>query len=229
MTIVTIGSIGIDEQAAIVRVDDLDLGDPIAVDPRARLQLDAVARLDVLQHPEEAVPMTRDADVAAAVRKPHALDEARAAIQMQLAGADVHGHFDIDRRDAQHGHGLAEIDACARLVLAHAHVRPQRAILRSRVAREARERRSRVRPRPRSARSRTGRRAVAPEQKQARSSDGGRVAAFAEARATGRIAASRARADYERCDPGVNGTLVSSCNLPLPASRSPTEVGSART
>src|SRR4030095_10030702 len=121
--------------------DDLYLGDPIAVNAVVCLQLDAVTRLDVFQRPEEAVPVTGDADVAAPVGSSHALDESGAAIQVQFARTHVDRHFDVDGRNPQHCHRFAHIDADARVVLADADIGPHRTIFRRRSAGEARERR----------------------------------------------------------------------------------------
>jgi hypothetical protein len=66
-----------------------------------RLDLDLLARRDVLEDPEESIPVPGDAEVAALVGQAHAFNEAGAAIEVQLRRGRDGRKLEAEIRNAQ--------------------------------------------------------------------------------------------------------------------------------
>ena len=75
----------------------------IDVLPLHRVELDHVARRDVLQSPEEAVAVTGDAQVSIRARLRRALDVPDGAVERAVVGARQHRHLESNLRDSEHG------------------------------------------------------------------------------------------------------------------------------
>src|SRR4029453_5938751 len=77
--------------------------DAIDLSALSRIDLDDVARRDVLQSPEEAVAMSGDAQVSSRARLRSTFDEADSAVECAVVGAIQHRHLESNFRDPQHG------------------------------------------------------------------------------------------------------------------------------
>jgi hypothetical protein len=77
--------------------------DAIHVLTRYRVELDAVTRRDVLQSPEGAIAVSRDAQVAVRSRRCRALDVTDGAIERAVVGAGQHRHLESNLGDSEHG------------------------------------------------------------------------------------------------------------------------------
>ena len=72
-----------------------------------------VTRDDVLQSPEEAIPVPGDARVAVRPRLCRVLDVTDGAVERAVVGAGEHGHFESNFRDSEHREwrGAGSLDA----------------------------------------------------------------------------------------------------------------------
>ena len=94
------------EHRDVFRIDDpgsLDAKDVLSLN---RVDLDHVARSDVLQSPEEAVAVTGDADVSVGARQRRILDVPETTVERAVVSARQHCHLESQLRDSKHGEGF---------------------------------------------------------------------------------------------------------------------------
>src|SRR6185295_7988179 len=77
--------------------------DAICLLSSERIEFDGIALDDVLQSPEEAIPVPGDARVPVRARRRRVLDVTDGTIQGAVVTAGEHGHLESNLRDPEHG------------------------------------------------------------------------------------------------------------------------------